>query len=361
MRISQLCGGWTPLGRVPQLCCAYLHSSTPCGQKSSSGGPSLPKGTSEDRCWQPVNVDNPLFNCLFSSSRVQVWVEGHSAGPQSSIATTNTCCLLLSLPGLAAQSRQPVGTQSSKEATYLWATSQGKEQSQGRHTVTKPYRRAPDRTHTRFRSALQAVKLPQLWLKMPMLHLQNAERGTAAKAPGCSGSGTACTTSPHTSSARAPLSKWEGWGFPSPDAEQSPCVGLMIHSSSTVQGWSRVVALTHEQPVVRWAPSARWSREKPTGTLLTNLPQEPSHGPSTCSDQYLKDGDSIKGPSPMHWYGASSHPIWPRSEGKRKAEPCTVSWRSVGSGLLGSLTKALWQVISLIPDVETILFNTSLK
>lgn len=32
--------------------CASLHSGAPCGQNPSSGGPSLPKGTSEDWCWQ---------------------------------------------------------------------------------------------------------------------------------------------------------------------------------------------------------------------------------------------------------------------------------------------------------------------
>lgn len=91
------------------------------------------------------------------------------------------------------------------------------------------------------------LNLPQLWLKMPMLRLQRAEPGTAAKALGCSESGTVCTMSPHTSSARAPLSKWEG--SPSPDTEQSPCMGLMTHSSihSTVQGWSCIAALTHER------------------------------------------------------------------------------------------------------------------
>lgn len=54
------------------------------------------------------------------------------------------------------------------------------------------------------------LNLPWLWLKMPTLRLQRAEPGTAAKAPGCSGSGTVCAASLHTSSARALLSKWEG-------------------------------------------------------------------------------------------------------------------------------------------------------
>lgn len=156
-------------------------------------------------------------------------------------------------------------------------------------------------THTRVSDLChKLLNLPQLWLKMPMLRLRRAEPGTAAKALGCSGCGAVCTASPHTSSAQVPLSKWEGCRSPSPDAEQSPCMGSMIHSSSAAQGWSCVAALTHEQPVVTWAPSARRSGEKPPGTLLTNLSQQPSHGLSTYSDQYLNDSDSIRRPSSMH-------------------------------------------------------------
>lgn len=62
----------------------------------------------------------------------------------------------------------------------------------------------------------------------------------------------------------------------------------------------------------------------------------------------------------MPQHGASGHPIWPKSE-EIKDGPCAGSERSAGSGVLESVTKVSWQVISLFPDVETILFNTSLQ
>ena len=98
---SPSCAGGVPapLGRVPQLCCVGLHSGAPRGQKSSSGGPVLPKGTSEDQRWETTHADSPLFNCLFfqhqgacmsrrALSRISKQ-HGH---------TTNACCLLAEPP-----------------------------------------------------------------------------------------------------------------------------------------------------------------------------------------------------------------------------------------------------------------------
>lgn len=123
--------------------------------------------------------------------------------------------------------------------------------------------------------------------------LMRAGPETAAEALGPSPS----APRPRTPRQQGPPSSWEGRGFPSPAAERSPHMGLVIHSSSTVQGWSSRAALTHEQTV---ATQLLLTEAEKSLQGLCSLTSHSQHGPSACSDQYLNDGDSIKRPFPMH-------------------------------------------------------------
>lgn len=155
-----------------------LHSREPGGQNPSCGGPSLPRGTSENRCWQTISADNPLFSCCLCSSRVQVWVGGHSAGPQSSIATTNTLPLSwttqvpLHVPAACGHTQHWGGCMSlcnvPRKTYRYWVLQES----------TRPCTHISD-------PRCKLLNLPQLWLKMPAMCLQVAEvpRHQAAAGP----------------------------------------------------------------------------------------------------------------------------------------------------------------------------------
>lgn len=166
--------------------------------------------------------------------------------------STNSCCLLAethrsccTAPAACGHAQQRRGCTPLSYVLTEGAVSR-------KNTDIRPYGRAPEHTHTHIPNLhCKLLNLPQVWLQKPMLSLQGAEPGSAAKAWGWAAAGPApsaprsCT--PHQC---GPTKHVEGWNFPSPAAEQSPCMGLMIHSSSTVQSWSCIAALTHEQPVV---------------------------------------------------------------------------------------------------------------